>query len=93
MNATVARRKLSSHVYFCMLFTVLSFTLLPMIASLAAILSGQTALREIKHQPEQFYGEQAAKIGIYASYLSATIWLCVILSYVFFSFSQTALLV
>ena len=85
MAVSAVNRKLNSHVYFCVLFTLLSYTLLPMIASLAGIMSGQSALREIEQQPERFYGRQMAKIGIYASYVSATMWLCIILGFVAFS--------
>ena len=55
MKVSAVNRRLNSHVYFCVLFTLLSFSLLPMIASLAGIISGRTAMREIAQQPEQFY--------------------------------------
>ena len=85
------KRTLNSHVYFCVLFTLLSFSLLPMIASLAGIISGRTAMREIAQQPEQYYGRQAALVCVYASYVSASMWLGMILIYVAFSFKNTVL--
>ena len=89
MKVSAVNRRLNSHVYLCVLFTLLSFSFLPMIASLAGILSGRTAVREIHQQPEQYYGHQVAWVCIYASYVSATMWLCMILTYVVFSFKNT----
>ena len=91
MKVSAVSRRLNSHVYFCVLFTLLSFSFLPMIASLAGILSGRTAMREIDQQPEQFYGRQVAVVCVYASYASATLWLCMILTYVVFSFKNSLL--
>ena len=89
MKVSAVNRRLNSHVYFCVLFTLLSFSLLPMIASLAGILSGRTAVREIHQQPDKYYGHQVAWVCIYASFVSATLWLCMILTYVVFSFKNT----
>lgn len=86
----IQKPKLNSHVYLCVLFTILSYTILPMIASWAGVLSGQSALREISQNPESFYGEQAAKIGIYASYFSAGMWFCLIVGYAIFSLVHTS---
>ena len=56
-----------------------------MIASWVGVLSGRSALQEIAQEPKKFYGSQAAKIGIYASYFSAGMWFCLILGYSIFS--------
>lgn len=82
MSVSEIKPKLSSHVYFCVFFTLLSFGFLPMVASLVAIVSGKAAMNEIKREPDKYRGYQLAQIGIYASYISAGIWLAIILSYV-----------
>lgn len=65
------------------------FSFLPLIGSIAGIVTGRIALREIREKPDTYDGESLAKAGVILGWLGVVLPLIIILLAVLFMIPAT----
>ena len=77
-------RQTSSLAVISLIAGIAGWSVLPVLGSIGAIITGHLARSEIRRQPEQLEGDGLAIAGLVMGWLSVTLWILVAVCFLLF---------